>query len=56
MQWSHQSYVVASVADGQDSVYFRWGYEVLDANATPCSGWNIDDVQLIATADPPVQE
>jgi gingipain R len=43
--WSFQEYDAAAVADGQPSVYFRWGIEVHE-DATPCSGWNIDDVEV----------
>ncbi len=43
--WQTLEYDVSTVADGQETVYIRWGYEVLDY-AYPYSGWNIDDVEL----------
>jgi len=36
----------ASLADGQGQVWFRWGYEVFDAEAWAMSGWNIDDIVI----------
>lgn len=44
--WQDVEYYVGSVADGQDSVYIRWSYQILDSRAYPYSGWNIDDIQL----------
>jgi gingipain R len=43
--WSLQHYDVSDVADGQSQVWFRWGLASY-ASATPCSGWNIDDVEV----------
>ncbi len=43
--WRMQEYDISSVADNQDTVYVRWGYEVLE-HAYPYSGWNIDDIEL----------
>lgn len=43
--WQVVEYDISSIADGQETVYIRWGYEVLDY-AYPYSGWNIDDVEL----------
>ena len=43
--WQTLEYDVSTVADGKETVYIRWGYEVLDS-AYPYSGWNIDDVEL----------
>jgi hypothetical protein len=34
------------IADHQEKVYIRWGYEIKDKEAWPMSGWNIDDVIL----------
>jgi predicted outer membrane repeat protein len=36
---------VSSLADNQETVYIRWGYEIKEY-AYPYSGWNIDDVEL----------
>ena len=38
-------YDISATADGQPTVYIRWGYEVND-EAYSYSGWNIDDIQL----------
>ncbi len=37
---------MSAVADGQPTVYIRWGHEVVDSDAWPYSGWNIDDVEI----------
>jgi subtilisin family serine protease len=48
--WQFVEYAVpSSVADGQATVYFRWGIGPTDDTVTYC-GWNIDDVQV--TGDP----
>ena len=44
--WSIVEYDIGSMANRQPSVYIRWGYQVLDSDAWPFSGWNIDDVIL----------
>ncbi len=43
--WRIVEYDISSVADDQETVYIRWGYEVLEY-AYPYSGWNIDDIEL----------
>jgi len=43
--WRTVRYDLSDVADGQQQVYIRWSYKVLN-NALPYSGWNIDDIQL----------
>jgi hypothetical protein len=43
--WRIVDYDISSVADGQETVYIRWGYEIFEL-AYPCSGWNIDDIKL----------
>mgnify|MGYP000326085317 CR=1 FL=1 len=35
-----------AVAQGGDQMLLRWGYAVHSADATPCSGWNVDDVEI----------
>ena len=48
--WQSVDYAVPpSVADGQATVYFRWGIGPTDESVT-CPGWNIDDVHV--TGDP----
>lgn len=49
--WSLQSHSIAAVADGAAQVYVRWGYAMHSASATPCSGWNIDDIELWAVPE-----
>jgi len=50
--WQYVEYAVpADVADGQSTVWFRWGMGPTDDWIT-CPGWNLDDVQVAAeTAD-----
>ena len=45
--WKILEYDISSVADDQETVYIRWGYEVLE-RAYPYSGWNIDDIKIWA--------
>jgi len=44
--WTRVSHSLAAVAAGGDQIYVRWGYGVHDAEATPCSGWNLDDIGI----------
>lgn len=45
--WQIVEYDVSETADNQPTVYFRWCYEILDDRAYLCSGWNIDDIELL---------
>ena len=45
--WQLFEYDISSIADDQETVYVRWGYEMLE-RAYPYSGWNIDDIKLWA--------
>jgi hypothetical protein len=45
--WSLYSYDISAVADGQATVYIRWGHEVLTDGTWAYSGWNIDDVEIM---------
>ncbi len=45
--WSLQTYSLAAVADGQPTVYVRWGIGPTDGTNT-YPGWNIDDVEFLA--------
>ncbi len=47
--WSRQTNSISSVADRQATVYVRWGYQIVSANAFTYSGWNIDDVGFLGT-------
>ncbi|MBN1867451.1 hypothetical protein JW916_09175 [Candidatus Sumerlaeota bacterium] len=52
-RWTQVTYDISTVADGQPTVYVRWGMGTTDAVLTAC-GWNIDDVQilrLVSTSD-----
>jgi hypothetical protein len=44
-EWTAVRYPISSVADGQPTVYIRWGMGPTDPSWTYC-GWNIDDVQI----------
>ena len=48
--WFPATHSIA-VADAQSHVRVRWGYGVHDADAVPCSGWNIDDVEIWAVPE-----
>jgi hypothetical protein len=43
--WRIVEYDISSIADNQETVYIRWGYQIQEY-AYPYSGWNIDDVEL----------
>ncbi|MEE2906325.1 MAG: C25 family cysteine peptidase [Planctomycetota bacterium] len=43
--WNLQEFDISSVADQQDTVYVRWGYQVGDF-VWNYSGWNVDDVEI----------
>jgi agmatine deiminase len=45
--WSLQTYDISGTAGDQATVYLRWGYQV-GSSAWPYSGWNIDDLQIVA--------
>ena len=43
--WSLQEYDISAIADGQSTVYVRWGLGPTDFSVT-YPGWNLDDVRL----------
>jgi hypothetical protein len=43
--WTEVEYDISAIADGQSSVYLRWGMGTTDSSVEYC-GWNIDDVVL----------
>lgn len=45
-KWQTIEYDIGQVADGQASVFIRWGYAVLNNGAYACSSWNIDNIEL----------
>jgi hypothetical protein len=50
--WVQQAIDISSVADGSATLYIRWVMGETDGGWT-YSGWNIDDVQIWATASGP---
>ena len=46
--WTPVQYDISSVANNQATVYVRWSYKIVSTQAFPMSGWNIDDVELLA--------
>ena len=46
--WVHQEFDISAIADNESTVYIRWGMGPTDGGVT-YPGWNIDDVQIIAT-------
>jgi len=46
--WQQQTHDVSAVADGQPTVYVRWGMGPTDSSVT-YPGWNLDDVELSGT-------
>lgn len=44
--WSLQTYDISATADGQATVYIRWGMGTTDGSVT-YAGWNIDDVEIL---------
>jgi hypothetical protein len=49
--WSTQKHSIAAVVDRAMQAHVRWGYAVHAAEASPCSGWNIDDIEVWAVPD-----
>ena len=47
--WTPVRHALGAATDNQPTVYIRWSYQILDARAYECSGWNIDDIQLVGT-------
>ncbi len=43
--WSYESYELTPIADGQPTVYIRWGMGSTDGSVV-YSGWNLDDIEL----------
>jgi hypothetical protein len=51
--WSRVVYDISAIADDQPTVYVRWGHRTGgQGNAYTYSGWNIDDVQILAIPSP----
>lgn len=52
--WTKPHYDISALADNQPTVYLRWTYRILRTGARPMSGWNIDDVEILGDAAPPI--
>ncbi|NOS69498.1 MAG: hypothetical protein HOP33_06155 [Verrucomicrobia bacterium] len=50
--WSKQHYNISALADNQPTVHLRWTYRIIKTGARAMSGWNIDDVEILADAAP----
>ena len=48
-------YLLGDESDGQSAVYLRWTYQVVKERAYPCSGWNVDDIQLCGKRQSKIQ-
>jgi hypothetical protein len=48
--WTQKVFDISAVADGQSTVFIRWGMGSTDSSDT-YPGWNIDDVEIWALAD-----
>lgn len=46
-QWTTQQLDLSAYADDQPTVYLRWGHQTF-SGAWSMSGWNIDDVEILA--------
>lgn len=49
--WSAQEYDISAIADGAPDLQLRWSMGQTDGSVT-YPGWNIDDVQIIASVPP----
>lgn len=50
-EWTQVTYNLTAVADGQPHVYVRWRHEVASEYPVALSGWNIDDIEILALPD-----
>jgi hypothetical protein len=50
-QWRYREYDIASIADGQSTVYLRWTMGP-SGIATEAFGWNIDDIRVVGFLSP----
>ena len=47
--WRRVWYDLSALADGQASIYVRWGHQVASRGPWRCSGWNVDDIEILGT-------
>jgi hypothetical protein len=50
--WRQVTYNISAIADGKSAVYIRWSLGPTD-DSVSYSGWNIDDVELLAASSDP---
>jgi M6 family metalloprotease-like protein len=54
--WTEVTYDISAVADGQSTVYVRWGHQVGSASGVwAYSGWNLDDVSILGSSIKSIQ-
>lgn len=49
--WTLVEHDLGAAVDGQSQVYVRWKHHVTSPDAYPQSGWNLDDIELLAVPD-----
>jgi hypothetical protein len=50
-EWTAMSHSIAAATQSGDQIWVRWGYGVHSTEATPCSGWNLDDIEIWAVPE-----
>ncbi len=50
--WTVASYDISAIADGQPTVFIRWGLGPTDSWVVYC-GWNIDDIEILGIPSAP---
>jgi len=51
--WTEQAIDISSYADGQPTIYLRWGMGPTNSSVT-YPGWNIDDIEIEAVLSKPI--
>lgn len=49
--WTAVEHDLAALADGHAQVWVRWGHTVASTDAYAQSGWNLDDLEILAVPD-----
>jgi hypothetical protein len=47
-EWAEAAHDLSAHADGKSQVYVRFGHQVRESGAFALSGWNLDDVEIMA--------
>lgn len=57
-EWREIAYDISSVADGESTVYIRWGYTTNEdgGDYLPAAGWNIDDIRITGDTTAPIAD